>query len=141
MPRRIHKLTHKEEINFVLIGIASAENDYRLSWTLNNEFGLQLNKVGDLEIFHKRLEEKQQFSQFQYHDEKSLLLYRLISNRCENGYLMEDMVKFDYLLQIFGDVDRRSLEELSRKINKLDGITLAFTIDPASLKSVQKLLL
>lgn len=64
MPRKIHKLTEKKYLDFDLIGIVSSENDYRLSWTLNNTYGLQLSKRQNLEVFHKRLDDKQEFSSF-----------------------------------------------------------------------------
>ena len=51
MPRKIHKLTEKKHLDFTLIGIASSENDYRLSWILNNTFELQLSKTSNLEVF------------------------------------------------------------------------------------------
>ena len=100
MPRKIHKLTEKKELDFALIGITSPENDYRLSWTLNNNCGLQLSKKENLEVFNKRLDDKQEFSQFQYYDDNSLVLYRLISNRSEKGYLLEEMTNVDYIFQV-----------------------------------------
>ena len=100
MPRKIHKLTEKQDLDFTLIGISSDENDYHLCWILNKACELQLSKQDNLEIFHKRLEEKQEFAQFQYFDENSLLLYRLLSNRSESGYLLEELTNVDYILQV-----------------------------------------
>ncbi len=141
MARKVHKLTEKEVINFSLIGIASVENDYRLSWMLNNACGWKLSRQENMVVFHKRLGEKQEFSQFRYHDEESLFLYRLISNRCENGYLLEEMKQIDYLLQVSGGPDKEWIEELNRDLNTLDSIAISFIIDPNSLKSIQRLLL
>ena len=141
MPRKIHKLTEKKYLDFDLIGIVSSENDYRLSWTLNNTYGLQLSKRQNLEVFHKRLDDKQEFSQFQYYDENGLILYRLISNRSETGYLMEEMTNVDYIFQISGDLESGLTDQLVRKLNALDDIALAFKIDPAGVKSAHKLIL
>ncbi len=140
MSKKIHKLSEKEDYPFELAGISSPENDYRLTWSLNNSLGIRLIRMDNLEIYHKRLDDKQTFPQFEYFDEETLLQYRLISNRSETGYLLKEMTKIDYLLQISGDLDEGWMENLIKKLNSVDGIILAFPIDPASLKSRNKLL-
>jgi hypothetical protein len=138
--KKIHKLTVKEDYPFRLAGISSAENDYRLCWLLNQVLGINLVKTANLEIFHKRLDGQQAFSQFEYFDEETLLQYRLISNRSINGYLLEEMTNLDYILQITGDMENSWMEKLIKKLNSTEGIILAFPIDPARLKSSKKLL-
>ena len=140
MPKKVHKLTDKEDYRFKLVGISSAENDYKLSWSLNQFLGINLIRINNLEIYHKRLDDKQAFSQFEYVDEETLLQFRLISNRSVNGYLLEEMTNLDYLLQISGDIDDRWMEDLIAKMNSIDGIILAFPLDPTTLKSRKKLL-
>ena len=140
MPKKVHKLTEKEDYRFKLAGISSAENDYKLSWSLNQFLGINLIRIDNLEIYHKRLDDKQAFSQFEYVDEETLLQFRLISNRSVNGYLLEEMTNLDYLLQISGDIDDRWMEDLIAKMNSIDGIILAFPLDPTTLKSRKKLL-
>jgi hypothetical protein len=140
MPIKVHKLSEKEDYPFKLAGISSAENDYRLSWSLNQFLGINMVRIDNLEIYHKRLDDKQFFSQFEYFDEETLLQYRLVSNRSVNGYLMEEMTNLDYLLQISGDLDEGWMEDLIAKMNRIDGIILAFPLDPTTLKSRKKLL-
>jgi hypothetical protein len=140
MPKKVHKLSEKEDYPFKLAGISSAENDYRLSWSLNQFLGINMVRIDNLEIYHKRLDDKQFFSQFEYFDEETLLQYRLVSNRSVNGYLLEEMTNLDYLLQISGDLDEGWMEDLIAKMNRIDGIILAFPLDPTTLKSRKKLL-
>ena len=140
MPKKIHTLKEKESYDFGLIGISSPENDYRISWILNNTMGYRLVKQEDLEIYHKRLEYPQAFHQFRYNDEETLLLYRLISNKCENGYLLEELTNIDYLIQVTGDMGKEFINEMVKDLNKVKGITLAFPIDPSTLKSRKKLI-
>ncbi len=139
MPKKVHKLTEKEDYRFRLAGISSAENDYKLCWSLNQILGINLARIDNLEIYHKRLDDKQAFSQFEFFDEETLLQYRLISNRSVNGYLLEEMTNLDYLLQISGDMDECWLESLIEKMNSIDGIILTFPLDPNTLKSRKKL--
>ena len=139
MPKKVHKLREKEDYRFRLAGISSAENDYKLSWSLNQNLGINLVRIDNLEIYHKRLDGKQAFSQFEYYDEDSMMQYRLISNRSINGYLLEEMTNLDYLLQITGEMDIGWLELLIGKMNNIEGIILAFPLDPTRLKSRKKL--
>jgi hypothetical protein len=138
--KKIHKLTEQEDYPFKLVGISSAENDYRLCWSLNQTLAINLVKTADLKVFHKRLEEEQAFSQYEYFDEESLLQYRLISNRSANGYLLEEMMNLDYILQLSGDLEEGWTENLIQRLKGMEGIILAFPIDPNSLKSRKKLL-
>jgi len=140
MPKKIHKLNEYESYDFGLIGIATAEYDYRLSWTLNNVLGFNLVRQDDLEIWHKLLEDPQTFPQFRYYDEDTLLSFRLIANKSENGYLLEEMTNVDFLIQINGDMDQDYINKLVKKLNALEGITLAFPLNPSNLKSRKKLL-
>jgi hypothetical protein len=141
MPKKIHTLKEKEIIDFGLIGISTPENDYRMSWMLNNAFEFKLSRREDLEIFHRKLDDPQAFHQFRYFDEESMMHYRLLANKCENGYLLEEMPNLDYILQIIGELDREYIEGMVRKLRSLDGIALAASINPASLKSRKKLML
>lgn len=140
MSKKIHKLNVNESYDFGLIGIASPENDYRISWTINNTLGFKLVRHDDLEIWHKLLDDPQSFHQFRYYDEETLLQYRLIANKCENGYLLEEMTNVDFLIQISGEMEGDHLKGLIKELNNLEGITLAFPLDPAVLKSRKKLL-
>lgn len=141
MPRKIHKLTEKQDLDFSLIGISSSDNDYHLSWNLNNACNLQFRKQDNLKVFHKRLDEKQEFSQFQYYDDSSLLLYRLLSNRSEKGCLLEELTNVDFILQVSGDQQSGFTDRLIKQLNSLDSVRLAFKIDPSGIKSVAKLIL
>jgi len=140
MSKKVHKLNDNESYDFGLIGIASPENDYRISWTINNTLGFRLVRQDDLEIWHKLLDDPQSFSQFRYNDDDSLLSYRLIANKCENGYLLEEMTNVDFLIQVMGETDRNFIDNLIKKLNALEGISLAFLLDPSILKSRKKLL-
>ncbi len=141
MPKRIiHRLQEQESFDFGLIGISSAENDYRISWILNNAMGYRLTRQENLQVYHKRLDDPQEFSQYQYNDEETLLGYRLLSNKSENGYLLEEMPNIDFLLQVSGDLNEGFIDELVSRLNALDPIRLAFRLDPSRLKSRKKLL-
>jgi len=89
----------KDDFRFLLVGISSHENDYRVSWAINNNLDMTLKRSGSLEVYNPRISQNQEFSVYQYTDQDTLLHYYLISNRCDNGFLLEEMSNIDYILK------------------------------------------
>lgn len=137
--KKTHKLQSDPEYNFQLLGISSHENDYRLSWSLNEALSFKLVKTNNLEILNRKFSEKQEFSLYTFEDEETLVKYNLLSNRCDNGFLLEEMKNIDFLLQIFGEISKEELQRLISDLNDIDIITMCFGIDISTLKSKDKL--
>ena len=140
MTKKSHKLIIKDDFCFLLIGISSHENDYRVSWAMNNSLGISLRQTEKLDIYNPRINLNQVFSLYYYNDRETLLQYYLISNRCDNGFLLEEMPNIDYVIKISGEVGKNFSTQLINKLKKITIITTAFMIDPSTLKSRKKLL-
>ena len=140
MSKKVHKLEFKPDYDFSLIGISSHENDYRLSWGLNNSLNLKFIKNKDLEIIDNNYPEPQNFSQFSYDDEESMLNYKLIANRCLDGFLIGELKNIDFFIIILGEINDNSLDQIIKKIISMSMVIMAFRLDPTDLKSKQKLL-
>lgn len=77
---KIQKLSYKPEYNYVLIGIASSDSDYRLSWQLANTLHTEFRRADDLKIVDNKYSEPLLFSVYEggnSNDER----IRLISNK------------------------------------------------------------
>ena len=133
------KLTYKPNYDFVLIGISSHENDYKLAWSINNVLNLNLSKKEDITVYNKKYAETQNFSVFSHNDETNLILYNLISNRCENGFLIQEYNKFDYFFQIYGELTDADINEMLNKLKQNNNIIIAGILDLNKTKSVGKL--
>jgi len=140
LTKKSHKLIFEDDFRFILIGISSHENDYRVCWSLNNTFGMSLKRSKNLTIYNPRLRQNQEFPMYQYADQETLNYYHLISNRCDNGFLLEEMSNIDYILKISGDTGKNFPAQLVDKLKKINIITTAFEINPSTLKSRKKLL-
>jgi len=138
--KKSHKLIYEPDYSFLLIGISSHENDYHISWLINRKLGLGLRKVRNLQIFNKKLGETQEFSIYSFENDERSLLYNLISNRCDNGFLIEEIKNIDYLLQILGAVSEKDQEKIINTLKETEKISTSFKIDPTTLKSRQRLL-
>lgn len=130
----------QDDFNFLLIGISSHENDYRVSWAINQSLKMEFKRTDNIQIHNPRLSDVQEFSLYRYTDSKTHLHYDLFSNRCDNGFFLEEMKNIDYILKISGEVNKNFATLLVNKLKKIDLLTTAFAIDPLSLKSKKKLI-
>jgi hypothetical protein len=129
-----------EIIDFRIVGITSHENDYHICWNINQSLGISLNKLDDLHVYNNKFDVSQDFSLYKYYDEDTMTEYHLISNRCDNGFLLNEIRNIDFILKINGELDDQYLNNLILKIRSIEGITAAFELDPANLKSREKLI-
>lgn len=140
MAKKLHKLVVKDDFHFLLIGISSHENDYRVSWAINTQLKMAFKRSENLQIHNPRTTDVQEFSLYQYTDCETQMQYDLFSNRCDNGFLLEEMKNIDYLMKVTGDFNKNFPGQLINKLKKIDILTTAFEINPHSLKSKKKLI-
>lgn len=136
----VHKLSSEFGQSLVLFGISSYENDYRLSWGMNENLGFKLVKAENHRSFHSRLNAFQEFSAYTYRKDEFSAVYQLIANRCENGFLLEELKNIDYLFLIEPGDDPIDARDLMTKIRQVPFISAVFLIDPNSLKHKKRLL-
>jgi len=134
----VHKLS-PEPHSVALCGISSHENDYRLSWAMNEHLAFRFAKAENHQSFNSRLHEFQEFSTYFYVDDYSNT-YRLISNRCDNGFLLDELKNIDFLLLIEG-IDPLAIRlALIDKMKAIPFISTVFPIDTGSLKNKKRIL-
>ena len=132
--KKIHKLAIEIENDYSLIGIASHENDYRLSWAINKSLGLDLKKNEDLILNHPKHKIIINYSLYNFDDENNYITYNLISNKSEKGFLVPDMKNIDFVLRVSGSPDQNLLNDLLFKLKKIDIVITAFLINEVSEK-------
>jgi hypothetical protein len=137
MTKKKVKLRIDPDYNFSLIGIASHENDYRLSWALNRDLGFKLIKSEDIEIHPKNTDIIQSFVKYSYYNEEVMLEFDLISNFCDNGHLVKELPNIDYFLKISGEFTVDYMNSLFDQVKNVDIVLSAFNMEPASLKNPQ----
>ena len=106
---------------FTLMGISSHENDYRLSWSINEQLGLAFKKSENLVTGDGR-----EFTCFVHEDEYQSLL--LISNRCDNGFLFEKFKNIDFILKFNIELNETEMSEWLRNLKKAPLISAIFSI-------------
>lgn len=131
--------TELTENTSVWIGISSHENDYRISWALNEYLGLHFVKDENYRSFHPKLNDFQEFSTFTYTDaaDKS---YRLIANRCENGFLLEELKNIDFFMVLDRlESTTEDITGLVKQIRAIPFVATAFIVETNNLKGKRRL--
>jgi hypothetical protein len=124
------RLQNDENHDYILLGLVSAEPDYKLSLSLNKKFGISLKNISPLKIPGIELV----FSRFSYTNDTRNSIFNLISNRADKAYLLNKLKNIDYLLQIMVSEDESDLNRITSNLREVDAITAVFNIDIKTLK-------
>ena len=123
-----------------MLGIVSYELDYRLSWEINKELMMDFVRIDDHCVRHKRSGQDQYFTCFVYDDENTYLHYKLLSNRSDKGYLLEELKNIDYIVVVTGEYHSTLSTELRKKLLALESVQSCFILETGNIKNFQKVL-
>ena len=113
-------------IKFTIIGISSHENDYRLSWSINEQMGLAFVQSDSLVT-----KAGNEFACFVHENENPKML--LVSNRCDNGFLLEKYKNFDFILKFDTELNETDISAWLRDLRKVPLISAVFPIPITNL--------
>jgi hypothetical protein len=141
MALKKHKLEVAIEEDFCLLGIVSDEPDYKLCWLINQTLHIALEKRDDLELYHRKLGQEQQFSNFSYLNEEALVTYRIIKNRSDNGYFLDELKNLDYLVHIQGEIMTENIDEFLQKAGAISSVRMCLPVDLKLIRNKDRLFL
>jgi len=136
--KKVHKLKIDTRFPFLTIGISCHENDYRLIWAVNAKLNTAFVKIDDFNDYSVTGEAKT-FSRYYFEDADRYISFYILSNRCDNGYLVPEYRKFDYFLFLRGETESGFAEAMVGKLKQIDILSTAFVIDNHTIKSIKKL--
>lgn len=131
------KLDIAPEYDFDLIGLSCHQPDYKLSWNLNQLLGIELQKKQDASLKVKN--KPSSHSYFSFEDEEDFMKLELIKNKGLPKHLIANYQSVDYFLKLNNN-SQYNLDDLVRKIRKLDCILTATIIAPEDLKDAENLI-
>ena len=129
MPNKIKKyVLEKDDLaSFDIIGICSAQSDFRLALQLNREFTIYLEKSSEqIEIPIKKTGLHNLFSFYSFRDPNNFISYFLIRNRQDSRILLAEKPSIDYFLIIQDNYSFDS-QEVVDNLRKMDCVMAAFT--------------
>ena len=117
----------------VMVGIVSAEPDYKLSLTLNRKLNISLKNVSPVMVPDDSGSELA-FTRFSDTSTSNGLTYSLTSNRCGKSFLIKKLKNIDFILHIHNPENETSIEKIITLLRGADSVTAVFNIDPNLLK-------
>jgi len=136
-----HKLDLAIEEDFCLLSVVTDEPDYKLCWMINRFLDMNFEKQEELQLFHRKLDEEQVFSHFSYHDSDALITFRIIRNRSENGYFLDELKNIDYLIHIQGEINTMRINDFMQSVGALEPVRMCVPSDLSRIKNKERLLL
>ena len=127
------KLDIVQDNDYVLLGIVSAEPDYKLSLLLNKKFRISLKNISPLRISGDN-ESDTTFSRFSNLDDRTDLIFFLVSNRSGKSFLLNKLKNIDYLLQIQISQKEVNLNLITSYLREIDSVNAVFNIDISTIK-------
>jgi hypothetical protein len=127
------RLDLQDENEFLILGIVSAEPDYKVSLAINKKLGLSLKNITPITLAGDSGSEVV-FSRFSDTTCSPELLYFLVANRTGNNFLVKKLKNIDYLFLIHdmestGSNGSRSITAIVSSLKESDFISAVFNID------------
>jgi hypothetical protein len=139
--KRIHTLSIEPDYSFYLIGISSRENDYRLSWSINNQMKTNFTRTANMQVPGGKSGIMLEFSRYNFVDDESMLHYILVSNHSENGFLLPEFSQLDFFLKITGLTKAENLNKVIHKLRKVDTILAAYELPLEKIRLRDRLIM
>ncbi len=115
-----------------MLGIVSAEPDYKLSLTLNRKLKIALKNVSPVTIPANNSEII--FSRFSDTTSSPGPVCELVSNHSGKNVLLRKLKNIDYIFQVCDPENETDLAEIAASLRNADHITAVFKIDPGAIK-------
>lgn len=134
------KLKIDADFDFIVIGIVTPLQDYRMAWFINNLLHKALKKAADHQILDEKNRKVMSFSRFEYEEAITWSSFYLLKNKHELDCLLPETKELDYLLMITGDYYKKRKQEILKKIRSVQEVQTAVILKPAELKSKNNLI-
>jgi hypothetical protein len=78
---------------------------------------------------------------FEYTDEEAMLTYRIIQNRSDQGYYLDEVKNIDFLVHIQGEVYEEQISHFMQSLSKLSSVRMCVPVDLTRIRNMERLLL
>ena len=102
---------------------------------------MNFEKQEELQLFHRKLQDVQAFSLFTCYDEDAMITFRIIKNRTENGYYLDELKNIDYLIHIQGEINTLRISNFMLSVGALEPVRMCVPTDLSRIKNKERLIL
>jgi len=159
----VHKLDFDDfnEVDYQLIAIHTALDDYRLAYFINQKLPINL-KMNEAEIHINIKEGETKFSRFYFYDKENEVSWNLIQNKNEviqqvkntsqnlfsnlnmevstKVFLLPEFKKVDYFLKIENTEEVMNIREIQLLLNSIENISTVYSVATHKIKSKNNLI-
>ncbi len=121
-----------EEFDFAVLAINSHIKGYKLCWNINSSMQLNFEKKNDHNI-----KKDLWFSRYTYISDEGIE-YDLLANRSKKGYLVPNQKSINYFLVVKNDYWEQEKLDFMSRLRNIPDVLLAFEIDIANLKYIDR---
>jgi hypothetical protein len=125
------KINQKDE--FILLGIVSAEPDYKLSLSINKKFRISLKNILPLKITDDTGSELA-FSRFSDSSKSPDVVFNLFSNRSGKSFLLKKLKNVDYIFQVQDAENENNTDQITASLREIESVNAVFNIDIKTFK-------
>jgi len=134
-PQKIKRVQLKlNPINeFMILGLVSAEPDYKLSLSINRKMNISLRNASPVKVNDKPGEELV-FSRFSDNRMTPGAVFNLVSNRTDKKFLLKNLKNIDYIFQVYDPENEHNQDNIAKKLREIESINAVFKIDLNTFK-------
>ena len=127
------QLTDNHSSNSAIIGIVSAEPDYKLSLALNRKLKISLRNDSPITI-NEDGGNNTAFSRFSDVSGSPHLYYDLTSNRAGKNFLLKKLKNIDFIFQVHNPDGDETVRKITVTLKEIECVTAVFLINPSTIK-------
>jgi hypothetical protein len=127
------QLEINQKVEFLLLGLVSAEPDYKLSLAINKKFRISLKNISPIKIIDDSGHEHF-FSRFSDAGKTPDTVFNLVSNRSGRSYLLKKLKNIDYLFQVLNPENEKDTGQVLSGLREIESVIATFNIDIKTFK-------
>jgi hypothetical protein len=127
--------------DFLIWGINSGMEDYRLCLNMNEHLGWQFRRMDDIEFYSQQIKGYKHFNSYKYKNKTDLYTIELLQNKNAGNIFIPELKNFEFLFLFHGEDDYFDKEQLAEELRKIPGVQSVIELDVNALKSKNNLLI
>jgi len=128
------------QYNYLVVGINSQLNDYRLGFNLNRVLGIDLRRLDDLPAYFEKEKKNHPFPLYTDNSNKNFKVCFLLSCKNQGIMLFPQLKYYDYLFLYENPAQDLTEESVVSSIRRITNVQLANKLLPAELKGLNMVL-
>lgn len=134
------KLSLKEDSDYTILGISCHLSDFRFIHYVNKIKYFNFIRHGDFDYQFKKDGEIFYFPLYYFDDQENYISFYVVSNRSEDGILMNEWKNFDYLLITKNKISDEKMKTINSDIKKISGVLAVIQLISSKKSEIENLI-